>query len=72
MQAYLREFLFWVCHYKFHPILSNISSKENDIADYLSRNHIDSYAMAFFQKIDLPCPKKLFTSDSDYTFVADW
>ena len=40
MQAYLREFFYWVCKYNFHPILSKISSGENDIADFLSRNSL--------------------------------
>ena len=38
MQAYLREFLFLVCKFNFHPILSKIDTKANNVADHLSRN----------------------------------
>ena len=36
MQAYLREFLYWVCKFNFYPMISKINTKENDIADFLS------------------------------------
>ena len=38
MQRYLREFLYWVCHFNFRPVVSKIGTKENDVADFLSRN----------------------------------
>ena len=48
MQIYLREFLFWVCNYNFHPIVTKIASKENDVADFLSRNYSKLDADKFF------------------------
>ena len=39
MQSYLREFLYLVCKFNFSPIVSKINTKENDIADFLSRNY---------------------------------
>ena len=72
MQIYLREFLFWVCCFNFHPIVSKIASKENDIADFLSRNYSKSDADTFFEKEKLPPQTKLFFTDSDFTLQADW
>ena len=39
MQKLVREFLYWVCKFNFCPVLNKISSAENNIADYISRNH---------------------------------
>ena len=72
MQVHLREFLFWVCKYNFHPIISKIGSKENDIADFLSRNFSESDANMFFTKNFIPPQKKLYLSDSDFLLKADW
>ena len=73
MQIYLREFLFWVCYYNFHPIVTKIATKENDIADFLSRNYSKSDADIFFAKENFPPPQtKLRFSDSDFTLQADW
>ena len=71
MQQYLREFLFWVCFYNFHPIVSKIASKENDIADFLSRNFSKTDADNFFAREKLPPQTKLIFNDSDFTFEAD-
>ena len=72
MQMYLREFLFWVCRYNFHPIVSKISTKDNDIADFLSRNYFESDANSFFARENFPTQTKLFLTDSDFTLQADW
>ena len=39
MQMLLREFLYFVCSRSFNPIIRHVSSKENSVADFLSRNH---------------------------------
>ena len=72
MQMYLREFLFWVCFFNFVPVVSKISTKENDIADFLSRNFNESDANIFFEKENLPSQKLINISDSDFCFKADW
>ena len=72
MQAYLREFLYWVCKFNFHPILSKISSSENDIADFLSRNWNELDAETFFKNENLPVPDRIHVCDDDYCFIADW
>ena len=72
MQKYLREFLFWVCVFNFYPIVSKIGTKENDIADFLSRNYIDKDAMTFFARENLPPQNKLHVSDDEFKFKANW
>ena len=72
MQIYLREFLFWVCRFNFHPIVSKIGTKENDIADFLSRNYSDADAKIFFSRQNLPPQTKLTMSESDFILQADW
>ena len=72
MQLYLREFLYWVCKFNFNPIVSKIASKENDIADFLSRNFLQSDADLLFARESLPCQTKLHLSDIDFCLQADW
>ena len=72
MQAHLREFLYWVCQFNFYPLVCKIGTRENDIADFISRNYRETDAISFFERENLPVPKKLIVSDSDYTFIADW
>ena len=54
MQSYLREFLFLVCKFKFNPIVSKFKTKENDIADFFSRNFCPDDAESFCKKLKLP------------------
>ena len=72
MQAYLREFLYWVCRFNFEPVVSKIGTTENDIADFLSRNYDESDANAFFQRENLPFPERISISESSFHFIADW
>ena len=72
MQIYLREFLFLVCRFNFNPIVSKILSKENNIADFLSRNYSKKDADIFFAKELLPPQTKLICSDYDFELKADW
>ena len=72
MQAYLWEFSFWVCHFNFNPVASKIGTKDNDIAEFLSRNFDDSDARAFFERESLSIPEKVALNDTDFNFVADW
>ena len=69
MQIYLREFLFWVCVFNFHPIVSKIATKENDIADFLSRNFSESDANAFFIRENLPPQPNCFCLSLIFHFM---
>ena len=72
MQIYLREFLYWVCMFNFHPSIMKIGTKENDIADFISRNYCDKDAEKFFFKENLPRQSKVHIYESDFQFKADW
>ena len=53
MSAFLREFLFLVVKYKFYPVVKHIGTKENFIADYLSRYFSTDAAAKFFTSIGM-------------------
>ena len=72
MTPYLREFLFWVCKYNFHPSVCKIGTKENDVADFLSRNFSPNDAKIFFEREKLPSQSKLTIDDSEFDLTADW
>ena len=72
MQKLLREFLYWVCKYNFYPILQKISSKENHIADFISRNHDQDDISSYFIKNGYLSQKQLLIPDSWFNFVAEW
>ena len=72
MQKYLREFLFWVCKFNFHPTVSKIGTKENDIADFLSRNFCRSDATKFFEKEGISPMVQIEISEEEFELKADW
>ena len=72
MAAFLREYLFLVVHYKFHPIISHIGTKENFIADYLSRNFSPDQARTFFISHNLEPLYLRQVPDFMFKFSADW
>ena len=71
MQKYLREFLYWVCLYNFQPLVSKIGTKENLIADYISRVYDPSDAQKFLSEQGVRC-SRLEVTDSEFTLSADW
>ena len=72
MQQLLREFLFWVCKFNFFPIMHKIASKENNVADYISRvyvkSDIDKYfeSCGYFNQASVNIPLDWFS------FQAEW
>ena len=72
MQKLLREFLFWVCRYNFFPVLLKISSKDNFIADFISRNHNEDDISEFFSKNGYQNQSKVVVPTDWYSFVAEW
>ena len=72
MQAFLREFLYWICKFNFKPVVSKIGTKQNNVADFLSRNFSESDASTFFHKENLPSAKSVHIPDSAFEFIADW
>ena len=72
MQKLLREFLYWVCKFNFCPVLQKISSANNDIADFISRNHNKSDIEAYFAKNGYYDQSKLCIPPEWFNFVAEW
>ena len=72
MQQLLREFLFFVCTYNFMPVVSKIGTKENLIADFLSRNFNLKDANDFFLKNNLSSMKSIPLTDDLFEMQADW
>ena len=72
MQKFLREFLFHVCKFNFVPVISKIASKENDVADFVSRNYDPLDAQKYFTKENIPCLKCIEIPDEMFEFEGDW
>ena len=72
MQELLREFLFIVCTMGFTPVFRKIGTKENAVADYISRvhNHIDTNN--FFRQNNLPPRKLVECPDNFFTLRSNW
>ena len=72
LQQLLREFLFWVCRFNFFPIMQKIASKENNVADYISRvyakDSIDNYfeSCGYVNQTSVNIPLEWFS------FQAEW
>ena len=72
MQKMLREFLYWVCKFNCIISVSKIGTKENCIADFISRNFDDSDAEKYFLSKDLVSMRKISISDDLFSLQADW
>ena len=72
LQELLREFLFIVCTRGFTPVFRKIGTKENAVADYISRvhNHIDTNN--FFRQNNLPPRKLVECPDNFFTLRSNW
>ena len=72
MQDLLREFLYIVCTKKFTPIFRKIGTKENFVADFISRCHDQAATSDFFARNNIQ-PKKLVTvPDSFFNLNSNW
>ena len=72
LQECLREFFFHACTFKFQPVVIRVGTTENDIADFISRNHDKSDIEANFVSKGLSNMKSVEVSDEMFTFVGDW
>ena len=72
MQKLLREFLFWVCKFNFYPILEKISTKDNHVADFISRNHDEDDISSYLAKQGFLNQSKIVIPLDWYNFIADW
>ena len=72
MQKLLREFFYWVCRFNIHPIVCKISSKDNYVADFVSRVYDIPSIEKFFSSNGYPFQSKINILESSFEFVADW
>ena len=72
MQRCLREFLYFVTKFKFEPVMVRIPTKENFLADFISRNYNSEDIKKKFTNYGVPHMKKIEVSDDFFNFIADW
>ena len=72
MQELLREFLYIVCTKRFTPIFRKISSKDNKVADFLSRCHDPVATRKFFEDNNLPERKLVSIPDHFFSLNSNW
>ena len=72
MAAFLREFLYLVVLYKFHPVVLHIGTKDNFVADYLSRNFSLEKLRAFFTAHDMHNMSPRSVPDHMFRFTSQW
>ena len=72
MSAFLREFLFLVVYYKFNPVVTHIGTKENFVADFLSRNFSPVDAAIFFDSHNMGVMEQLEVPDTMFSFTSEW
>ena len=72
MLSLLREFKFWVCKYRFYPVMRKIGTKENYIADFISRRHDDGAAQSIFSEHGLGHMTLLDTPERFFELTATW
>lgn len=72
MVALLREFIFLVCRYKFTPIMRKIGTKENYIADFLSRRPDHDAISSFLVSSGLEPMTPVEIPDAAFAYSAAW
>ena len=72
LQKCLREFLYYVTLYKFEPVMVRIPTKENHLADFISRNHNVEDIQKEFLKFGVKQMDPIVINDDKFTFIADW
>ena len=72
MQEMLREFLYIVCLKKFTPVLRKISSKDNEVADFISRCHDQEKISDFFRNKNLPSRRFVNAPDNLFALDSNW
>ena len=68
----LREFLYEVVTHKFFPVLRKIGTKENFLADFISRRHDTDAADDKFIKAGLPNMVPIDVGDDSFKLTEPW
>ena len=72
LQKCLREILFYACKFHFQPVFLRITTDDNDIADFISRNHDSDAITAKFTSRGLNNMRQIPVDDELFDYVADW
>ena len=72
LQDCLREFLYHVCVFKFQPVLIRISTVDNHIADFISRNHDTDSIEKMFESKGIAGMKPIVVDDIMFDLVGNW
>ena len=68
----LREFLYVVVTKKFFPVVRKINTKDNFLADFISRRHETDAAVAAFEKAGLHGMEINEVTDSSFKLTEPW
>ena len=68
----LREFLHIVVTKKFFPVLRKIGTKENSLADFISRRHDTEAAIIEFSKVGMHDMIPVSVTDSSFKLTEPW
>ena len=72
MAKFSREFLYLIVTYKFVPVIKKIGTKENWLADYVSRIFDKESHKLFFEAKRLGIMKHIPSGDHQFSFSASW
>ena len=72
LQELLREYLYVVCTRGFTPKFRTVGTKENLVADFISRRHDPEATKSFFQKNKHPQRSLVQVPDSFFKLQSNW
>ena len=72
MQELLREFMYIVCTRRFFPVFKKIGTKENHVADYISRCHDPGVLEKYFRDNSIPVRTPRVVLDTLFKLRSNW
>ena len=72
LQVLLREYLYVVCTRGFTPVFRRIGTKDNDVADFISRRHDPAATEAFFRNKGHPIRSLISVPDFMFKLNSNW
>ena len=72
MARFLREFLLLVVSFKFYPVVKKISTTDNWVADFLSREFNQAAHNSFFEHHNMSAMTRINVPDNKFSFSATW
>ena len=72
MLELLQEYLYIVCTRGFTPVFRRVGTKENDVADFISRNHDPATIASFFHDKGLPMRAPVPVPDNMFRLRSNW